>query len=91
MKAEASNDEVRTRCIKVKMEREGQKKMWYFINQSQKDPRSKAVHIVQRVLAEDGTIKDFTTKEDTEDFIFAENEYRFQLGKRCSHFEHQTD
>ena len=53
--------------------------MWYFINRSQKDPRSKAVHIVQRVSAEDGTIEDSTTKEDTEDFIFAENEYRFQL------------
>ena len=61
------------------MEREGQKKMWYFINRSQKDPRSKAVHIVQRVSAKDGTIEDSTTKEDTEDFIFAENEYRFQL------------
>ena len=61
------------------MEQEGQKKMWYFINRSQKDPRSKAVHIVQRVSAEDGTIEDSTTKEDTEDFIFAENEYRFQL------------
>jgi len=79
LKAKASNDEARTRGIKAKMEQEGQKKMWYFINRSQKDPRSKAVRIVQQVSAKDGAIKDSTTKEDTEDFIFAENEYRFQL------------
>jgi hypothetical protein len=52
--------------------------MWYFINRSQKDPRSGAAHIVQRV-DENRDTEDSTCKEDTEGFIFAENEYRFQL------------
>ena len=78
LKAEAAKDVERAKGIKSKMERESQKKMWYFINRSQKDPRSGAAHIVQRV-DENGDTEDSTCKEDTEGFIFAENEYRFQL------------
>ena len=43
--------------------------MWYFINRSQKDPRSGAPYIVQQETPLGGT-EDSTCKEDTEGFIF---------------------
>ena len=51
--------------------------MWYFINRSQKDPRSGAFHFVQRVV--DDVVEESTCQEETEDFIFGEAEMRFQL------------
>ena len=51
--------------------------MWYFINRSQKDTRSATPHLVQRMV--DGVVQESTTKEETEEFVFEENEYRFQL------------
>ena len=52
--------------------------MWYFINRSQKDPRSGAPHIVKQETSLGGT-EDSTCKDDTEGFIFDTIEYRFQL------------
>ena len=51
--------------------------MWYFINRSQKDTRSATPHLVQRMV--DGVVQESTTKEETEEFVFEENEYRLQL------------
>ena len=51
--------------------------MSYFINQSQKATRSAAPHLVQRMA--DGVVQEQTNKEETEKFVFEENEYWFQL------------
>jgi len=77
MRAEHAKDETKAKGIKAKMEREGQKKMWYFINRSQKDLRSGAFHVVERVV--DGVVQESTDQEETEQFIFDEAEMRFQL------------
>ena len=77
LKAESSKDEEKAKSVKAVIEREGSKKMWYFINRSQKDTRSAAPHLVQRMV--DGIVQESTTKEETEEFVFEENEYRFQL------------
>ena len=63
--------------ILKKMEREGNSKMWYFINCSQKDHQSSAFHFVQRVV--DDLAHDSTCQEETDNFIFKEAEKRFQL------------
>ena len=77
LKAESSKDEEKAKSVKAVIEREENKKMWYFINRSQKDTRSAAPHLVQRMV--DGVVQESTTKEETEEFVFEENEYRFQL------------
>ena len=77
MDAEHAKDTKRAKEIKAKMEREGNSKMWYFINRSQKDPRCGSFHLVQRMV--DGEVQDSTCQEDTEDFIFEEAKMRFQL------------
>ena len=56
--------------------------MWYFINRSQKDPRLGAAHIVQCTTV-DGNTEESTHKEDTEDLIFEESEYRFHLANNA--------
>ena len=71
LKAESSKDEGKAKSIKAVIEREGNKKMWYFINRSQKDTRSAAPHLVQRMV--DGVVQESTTKEETEEFVFEEN------------------
>jgi len=59
------------------MEREGNKKMWWFINRSQKDPHTAAPHVVSRMV--DGVAQDSQSQEETERFVFDETEFRFQL------------
>ena len=78
LEAEAAKKTTRAKKIRANINREGNRKMWYFINRSQKDPRSGAPHIVQRETPLGGT-EDSTCKEDTEGFIFDTIEYRFQL------------
>ena len=55
--------------------------MWYFINRSQKDPRCGSFHQVQRVV--DGQTQESRNQDDTEDYIFEETEYRFQLAAQA--------
>ena len=77
LEAESKHQQERAKGIKEKMEREGNKKMWYVINRSQKDPGGKAIHTVQRVI--DGELQESIQQEDTEQFIFEETEVRFGL------------
>ena len=77
LEAERRQDKERARSIKARMEREGQKKMWYFISRSQKDPRCGSFHVVQKM--EGDTVVESVGQEEAEDFIFDEAEYRFQL------------
>jgi len=77
LQAEKKKDSEKKRTIKARMRRETDKKMWYFINRSQKDPRCGAFHFVQKVV--DGEIQESTNQEETEEFVFEENEMRFQL------------
>ena len=44
----AEKKTARAKKICANINREGKQKMWYFINRSQKDPRSGAPHIVQQ-------------------------------------------
>ena len=55
--------------------------MWYFINQSQKDPRCGSFHQVQHVV--DGQTQESRNQDDTEDYIFEETEYMFQLAAQA--------
>ena len=75
--AESKEQKERAKAVKAKMERERQCKMWFFINRSQKDPRCGAFHTVQRM--EGDSVVESTSQEETEQFIFDETEYRFQL------------
>ena len=77
LQAEKKKDSEKKRTIKAQMRRETDKKMWYFINRSQKDPRCGAFHFVQKVV--DGEIQESTNQKETEEFVFEENEMRFQL------------
>ena len=79
LKADTQKGTERAKGINAKMERNGQQKMWFFVILSRKDPCSDAAHIVHRTQSEDAVIEDSTYKEDTENFIFEENEYCFQL------------
>ena len=74
---ESKNNVEEAEHIKAQMERECQRKMWYFINRSEKDPQCGAFHIVQRW--EDETTVESCNQEDPEDFIFEETDYRFQI------------
>ena len=75
--AENRRDVEAARKVKSKMLREGSKKMWYFINRSQKDKRCSAFHFVQTEV--DGQIYETSTQYETESSIFEEIETRFQL------------
>ena len=66
--AEKKHDKETMRRVQTKLQRETSKKMWYFINRSQNDPRCGAFHFVQRVV--DGEVQELTTQESTEDYIF---------------------
>ena len=75
LKVEETKDKVRVNGIKAKMEQEGNKKMWYFINRSQKDPYSSAPHFVQKMVGD--KVVTSTTQEETEEFIFREISFDF--------------
>ena len=80
LKTESEKKPERATDIKQKTEREGNKKMWYFINWSQKDPRSIAApHVVSLILMVGGVAQDSTRKSETEQFVFNETEYCFRL------------
>jgi len=61
------------------MEQEEANNIWYFINWSQKDPWLDAAHIIHQKNKEDRTCEESTSKYETNNFIFEENWYRFQL------------
>lgn len=77
VRAENRRDVEAARKVKSKMLREGSKKMWYFINRSQKDKRCSAFHFVQTEI--DGQIYETSSQYETESSIFEEIETRFQL------------
>ncbi len=77
IRAEYKKQPEKVRSIKAQMERESQRKMWFFINRSQKDPRCGAFHQVKRIV--NGVEKESEGQVECEDFIFEENEFRFQL------------
>ena len=79
---ELKGDEAAAKGVKAAREQEAQKKMWFFIRRSQNDPRAKSIMTVQKQLP-DGTIVESATKEETEEMIFGETEYRFQLAKEA--------
>ena len=70
VREEAEENLTKVKGIKAKIEREGSKKMWYFINRPQKDPHMPAPHVVQRCV--EGNIDDPEIKEEMEGFIFEE-------------------
>ena len=74
---EAKNKPEAAKRIKRQMDREGNKKMWYFINRAMKDPHRPAPHYVQRMV--DGVAVESTSQSETEAFIFGETEVRFHL------------
>ena len=74
------NREQRKR-IQAKLHRKTSKKMWYFINRSQKNPRCGAFHFVQRVV--DDVVQESTTQTSTEDYIFEKIEMRFELAAQA--------
>ena len=51
-----SKNAEKVKGIKATTQHEGQKKMWYFISRSQKDPHSAAPYVVQRMV--DGIIQE---------------------------------
>jgi len=81
LSAERKQDEEQRKRIQAKIHRETSKKMWYFINRSQKDPRCGAFHFVQRVV--DNVVQELTTQTSTEDYIFEETEMRFKLAAQA--------
>ena len=81
MDAEAKGDAERATKVRGVIKREGDKKMWYCINRSQKDPRGGATIIVQK-QSEDGLVES-ATKDETEGLLFEEIEYRFELAKEA--------
>ena len=52
--------------------------MWYYINRSQHNSRSKLIIVAQMQL-EDGMMVESNSKDGTKEMIFEENKYRFQL------------
>jgi hypothetical protein len=65
------------KAIKLKLHQEENKRMWYLIKRTVKDPHSPSVLKVQRVV--EGEIKEYTVQEDVEQAIQREYEVRFLL------------
>ncbi len=63
MDVNQKKDKEQARAIRGKMKREGNAKIWYFINQSQQDPKCGAFHVVQKM--EDDTVIESTNQEET--------------------------
>ncbi len=76
--AKARKDEEAAKAVRQKIDREGNKKMWYFIRRAMNDPKGKPIVYPQKLDAS-GNVIEATDQDEAEQMIFEENEYRFQL------------
>ena len=77
MEAQNKNKQVWSQAIKQKLQREGNKKIWYLIKQTVKDPQNPSIPRVQQAI--DGEIQEFKEQEEVESVIQRECKVRFTL------------
>jgi hypothetical protein len=77
IRAKESGDEERAKGVQRVIRSEESRKIWFLINRVTDDPRSGGVMRVERVV--DGVKETYVVKEDMEQAIQTETEYRFQL------------
>ena len=78
MKAIRDGKGAKAKEILRKIHAEDSKTMWFQIGRAMKGPRGGATMTVQKMTA-DGLVKESTTQGETEEVIFKETGYRFQL------------
>jgi hypothetical protein len=77
LQAQANKKATKTREIKQRMQRENNKKVWYLIKRTVRDPRSPPVLKVQQII--DGELHEYNEQEEIEQAIQRECEVRFTL------------
>ena len=78
LKAVCDGKESRATDILNKIKTEEAKKMWFHISRSMKGQRSGSILTFQKV-GTDGVVIESGSKEETENMIFEETEFRFKL------------
>ena len=78
LKAISDDKGAKANDILQKINAEESKTMWFQIGRAMKGPQGGATMTVQKMTAE-GIVKESTTQKETEEIIFDEMEYMFQL------------
>ena len=78
LKAVCEGKDSKATDILNKIKSEEAKKMWFHISQSMKGQRSGSIMKVQKI-GPDGVVMESGSKEETENMIFEETEFRFKL------------
>ena len=78
LQAIADGKGVKAKQILRKIHAEESKKIWFQIRRAMKAPQGRATMMVQKMTTS-GLVKESTTQEETEEMIFGERKYRFQL------------